>query len=233
MRRAERLFQIIQILRRSKSIVRACELAEELEVSERTIYRDIAALKAERVPIDGEAGIGYRLGKGYDLPPLMFTQDELEALLIGARIVQTWADPELGRAADDLLAKIRAVLPRDLRPRLDGLQLVSPPSWRKPDVTIDVARVRAWLHQQQKLRLSYQDEKGRQTERDIRPLTLAFYPPVWLLLAWCELRNDFRVFRIDRIIEAEFLQDRFGEEPGKRLVDYLKLESAHLIQQSP
>jgi predicted DNA-binding transcriptional regulator YafY len=222
MRRAERLFQIIQILRRGHRAVTAQVLAAELEVSVRTVYRDVAELIGQRVPIEGAAGVGYLLRDGFDLPPLMFTEDELDALLIGTRIVESWADPELGRAAADVLAKIAAVLPEQMRPRIASLTLAAPPSGRQPEIVVDMAALRRWVREERKLRLVYLDLKGATTTRTVRPMTLAFFPPVWLLLGWCELRRDFRSFRVDRITEVEFLAERYAQEPGRRLVDYLR-----------
>ena len=221
MRRADRLFQIIQILRRARRAVTADALAVELEVSVRTVYRDVAELVSQRVPIEGAAGVGYLLREGFDLPPLMFTEDELDALLIGTRIVKSWADPELGRAAADVLAKIAAVVPRDRRARIESLGLVAPPSGRRPEIAIDMAALRRCIREERKVHIDYLDLKGAATVRTLRPMTLAFFPPVWLLLGWCELRQDFRAFRIDRIASIEFLPERYPQEPGRRLVDYL------------
>ena len=221
MRRADRLFQIIQILRRARRAVTADALAVELEVSVRTVYRDVAELVSQRVPIEGAAGVGYLLREGFDLPPLMFTEDELDALLIGTRIVKSWADPELGRAAADVLAKIAAVVPRDRRARIESLGLVAPPSGRRPEIAIDMAALRRCIREERKVHIDYLDLKGAATVRTLRPMTLAFFPPVWLLLGWCELRQDFRAFRIDRIASIEFLSERYPQEPGRRLVDYL------------
>lgn len=221
MRPAERLFQIIQILRRRRGVVTAQALAAELEVSVRTVYRDIAELIAQRVPIEGAAGVGYLLREGFDLPPLMFSEDELEALLLGTRIVESWADPELGRAAADVLAKIAAVVPVPRRARIESLALAAPPSERRSEIAIDMAALRHWVREERKVRIDYLDLKGAATVRMVRPMTLAFFPPVWLLLGWCELREDFRSFRVDRIAAIEFLPERYPQEPGRRLVDYL------------
>ena len=160
MRRADRLLQIIQILRRARGVVTGDALAAELEVSVRTIYRDVAELIGQRVPIEGAAGVGYLLRDGYDLPPLMFTEDELEALLIGIRIVKSWADPELGRAAADVLAKVAAVVPEHRRARIESLSLAAPASSRRPEIAIDMAMLRRWVREERKVRIEYHDLKG-------------------------------------------------------------------------
>lgn len=223
MRRADRLFQIIQILRRDRfRPVTAQALAAELEVTVRTVYRDMADLQARRVPIRGEAGVGYVLEPGFDLPALMFSEDEIEALVLGARIVETWADPALGRAAGDLLAKIEAVVPAPLQARIRSLGLSAPPGRPPPEPGLDMATLRQWVREQRKLRIAYRDEAGRPSERILWPQALAFFPPVWLLVGWCELRQNFRSFRIDRVDRADFLEDRYPLTPGKRLVDFIR-----------
>lgn len=213
MRKADRLFEIIQILRRRR-VVKARELAERLEVSERTIYRDVQALIASRVPIDGEAGVGYSLRKGYDLPPLMFRPEEIEALVFGARIVKSWGDSEMARAADTALERIAPALPEHLRHLLADTVLWAPVSRQRAPLAFDLARLRAAIRERTKLRFRYRDEHGAQTTRTVRPLLLCFYGPVWLAGAWCELRSDFRFFRLDRMSEVEFLPDRFPADPG-------------------
>lgn len=228
-RRADRLFQLIQVLRRRHGrAVTAGAVATELEVSVRTVYRDIRDLQAQRVPIEGEAGVGYVLREGFDLPPLMFTEDEIDALVIGARIVQSWADPGLAAAAGDALAKVEAVLPAQLRPRVRTLGLLSPPTPRRPEVAIDMAALRLAVREQRKVTVDYVSEAGERTSRTIWPMALAFFPPVWLLLAWCELRQDFRSFRVDRIHAILFGEDRYPPTPGRRLVDYLKQQNAEI-----
>lgn len=214
MRRTERLFAIIQIMRRARAPVTAASIAEELETSLRTIYRDVAELIAQRVPVRGEAGIGYMLESGFDMPPLMLTPDEIEAAVLGARWVAGRGDPALARAANDLVAKIGAVIPSHLRPFLLEGALTTPdrPERIRPD-TLDVARVRAAIRGQTKIRLSYRDESERETRRTVWPVAIAYYETVRLLAAWCELRQDFRHFRTDRVSEAEFLEDRY---PGRR-----------------
>ena len=221
MRRADRLFEIIQILRRRK-LARASDLAEHFEVSERTIYRDIQDLIVSGVPIEGEAGVGYVLRGGFDLPPLMFNERELEALVLGARMVQSWSDPELAEAAADVIAKVETVIPAALREHMAKTALIAPARHYAEPVKVDMQALRAAVRERHKLRLSYCDEQDRASEREVRPLALAFYGPVWLLVAWCELRVDFRCFRLDRIAEASVLAERFRLEPGRTLQDFLK-----------
>ena len=213
MRRTERLFAIIQILRRARAPITAQAVADELETSLRTIYRDIAELVAQRVPVRGEAGIGYMLEAGFDMPPLMLTPDEIEAAVLGAQWVSGRGDPALARAAQDLVAKIGAVIPSHLRPHLLDAALTTPePPRLRPD-SLDVARVRAAIRGQTKIRLGYRDELDQETRRTVWPVAIAYYESVRLLAAWCELRQDFRHFRTDRVFEAEFLSERY---PARR-----------------
>jgi len=211
MRRTERLFAIIQILRRARAPITAAAMAEELETSLRTVYRDIAELIAQRVPVRGEAGIGYMLDSGFDMPPLMLTPDEIEAVVLGARWVAGRGDPALARAANDLVAKIGAVIPAHLRPfLLDGALTTPDHSLHrvKPD-SLDVARVRLAIRSQTKVCLTYRDENEQETRRTVWPIAIAYYETVRLLAAWCELRQDFRNFRTDRVTQAEFLDERY------------------------
>ena len=214
MRRTERLFAIIQILRRARAPVTAQSMADELETSLRTVYRDIAELIAQRVPVRGEAGIGYMLESGFDMPPLMLTPDEIEAAVLGARWVSERGDPALSRAASDLVAKIGAVIPSHLRPYLLDTALTTPDAKRRvvPD-SLDVGRVRAAIRAQTKVRLTYRDEADKETRRTVWPVAIAYYESVRLLAAWCELREDFRHFRTDRVSDAEFLEERY---PARR-----------------
>ncbi|MEZ5849002.1 MAG: YafY family protein [Geminicoccaceae bacterium] len=221
MRRADRLFEIIQLMRR-RGLVRARDLAEALEVSERTVYRDIADLVAQRVPITGEAGVGYMLDKGYDLPPMMLTRAEIEALVMGVRIIETWSDCEMCDAAGSLLAKIEAVLPEELRPMIHTCHLLAPASHDTVAMDIDPVELRRAIREQRYVNIDYSDINGTRSMRRIRPLGLAFYGPVWLLFTWCELRLDFRSFRLDRICAMEVTGDRFPREPGRGLQDFMK-----------
>lgn len=220
MRRADRLFDIIQLLRRNQ-LVRAQDLAAELEVSERTIYRDIAALIASGVPIEGEAGVGYVLRGGFDLPPLMFDEEEIEALVLGAQIVEGWADPGLAGASARALAKIEAVLPEALRRHMVELPVNAPPDhWAEP-LAVELSAVRHAIRDRQKLWICYRSKAGEESTRTVRPLLLSFYGSIWNLTTWCEMRGDFRTFRLDLIAEAKFLDARFTDEPGKRLADLM------------
>ena len=214
MRRAERLFQIIQILRRTPKPITADAVAAELEISKRTVYRDIADLVGQRVPIRGEAGVGYVLEAGLDLPPLMLTQDEIEAAVLGAQWVARHSDPILARAAEDLIAKIGAVVPERLRPYVLEPVTDTPPVRNLAADGLDMARVRAQIHAGRKIALCYRDEQGRETRRTVWPVTVGYLETVRHLIAWCELRQDFRSFRTDRVTAAGFLDERYPERPG-------------------
>ena len=210
MRRADRLFRIIQVLRRKKRPVTAGEIAAELEASVRTIYRDIAQLMVDRVPIRGEAGIGYVLDGGFDMPPLMLTADEIEAAMLGAQWVMGRGDAALQRAAADLVAKIGAVIPEHLRPVLMEPAGAAAPAQRETPVdVIDMARVRTAIRSQGKIRLAYRDEKGVESSRIVWPIAVSYWERVRLIVAWCELRQGFRHFRTDRIVASEFLESRY------------------------
>lgn len=214
MRRADRLFQIIQILRRHRGPVTAESIAVELETSKRTVYRDIADLIGQRVPIRGEAGTGYVLEGGFDLPPLMLTTDEIEAAVLGAQWVSARGDPDLARAALDLIAKITAAVPERLRPYISEPASGMPPAPRQARDGLDIAQARAWIHGGRKIRLAYRDEQERTSERTVWPIIIGYRDAVRILVAWCELRQDFRHFRTDRIAAAEFLDERYAERPG-------------------
>lgn len=224
MRRADRLFQLIQFLRGQRGVTTAQAIAEVLEVSVRTVYRDVADLIGSGVPIEGEPGVGYLMRSGYDLPPLMFEVEEIEAIVLGAQIVTSWGDPALAAAAGRALDKVEAVLPERLRGELLNTALFAPPSRMRTPFTVDLAALRRAVRARNKVHFRYQDEQTRPSERTVRPLGIAFYGPVWLLLAWCELRVDFRAFRVDRMADAVVLADSFVEERGKTIVDYLKRE---------
>lgn len=214
MRPSDRLFQIIQILRRSRRPLTAEAIAGELETSKRTVYRDISALVGQRVPIRGEAGLGYVLDGGFDLPPLMLSAEEMEAAVLGARWVESRADPALARAASDLIGKLAAIVPEHLRDLAFDPASRMAPAWDQAPDCIDLARARKWIHEGRKIGLSYKDEQGRESQRIIWPVVIGYYDCVRHVIAWCELRKDFRSFRTDRIIGAEFLEQRYPERPG-------------------
>ncbi len=224
MRRADRLFEIIQHMRR-KPTVKARELSASLEVSERTIYRDVRDLIASGVPIEGEAGVGYVLKAGFDLPPLMFKEQEIEALVLGARIVESWADAELAEAASDAIAKIEAVIPDQLKVYMANTALLAPCAHYMAPISFDLAELRRAVRSRLKIRFCYTDVLRQGTERTVRPLSLAFFGPVWVMAAWCELRADFRTFRLDRMDGFSVTQEPFKSERGKTLHDFLKRPS--------
>lgn len=211
MRRADRLFEIIQVLRRASGPITADRIAAELETSRRTIYRDIDALVAQRVPIRGEAGVGYVLERGFDLPPLMLTADEVEAVALGAQWVVAHADAGLARAALDVLAKLAAIVPEDLRPLIDDPAVATPPGHARDDGPADVARLRRWCREGRKLAIRYVDATGASSERVIRPFMLGYVATARVVAAWCELRQEFRVFRTDRLAAITFLDERYPE----------------------
>jgi predicted DNA-binding transcriptional regulator YafY len=211
MRRADRLFQIIQVLRRTRKPMTADAIAAELETSKRTIYRDIATLIGQRVPIRGEAGMGYILEKGFDLPPLMLTPDEIEAAVLGAQWVASNADPALSRAANDLIAKIADTVPERLRPFVLEPASRARPGRNKEIDRIDMVRTRAQIHEGKKITLRYRDEHGRESQRTIWPIAIGYHEAVRILAAWCELRDDFRSFRTDRVVDADYLGDKYPE----------------------
>lgn len=223
MRRADRLFQIVQFLRR-RHVVTAAWLAAELEVSERTVYRDIHDLQGSGVPIDGEAGVGYTLRRGYDLPPLMFNDAEIEAMVLGARVVTSWGDAALARAASDALARVEAALPDRLRQRLTNTRLYAPGFHVRPAVAAGLTLFREAIEGHRKAWFAYNGLEAPRTERTVRPLGLFFWGSAWSMTAWCELRADFRNFRLDRVADARLLDDTFADEPGRTLEDYFRLE---------
>jgi predicted DNA-binding transcriptional regulator YafY len=220
MRRADRLFQIVQLLRRRRTVTTAKQIAEKLEISERTVYRDIRDLAAAGTPIDGEAGVGYRIRPGYDLPPLMFDREEIQALVLGARIVRQVGDPALVRASESILAKVATVLPKDLEPLLAETRLFAPAGRARAKSADALAIVREALIDRRRMKIRYANERGETTERTVRPLGVFFWGKTWTLAAWCELRVDFRNFRLDRVSESTLL-DTFEEEPGRTLRDLL------------
>ncbi len=222
MRRAERLFELVQLIR-GRRLSTAAWLAERLEVSMRTVYRDVVDLQAQGVPIEGEAGVGYRLGSGYELPPLMFSASQAQALVAAVRIASIRLDPRLAREAEDALGRILAVLPAPERTAADRLAIFVPDRVGERLLGRDrLEPIRQAIDARRKVRLAYRDVKGAPSERTIRPLGCFCWDTVWTLAAWCELRDDFRHFRLDRIDEVAVLDDTFRDEPGHTLADFLR-----------
>ena len=224
MRRADRLFQILQYLRGGR-LTTAAQLAEKLEVTPRTIYRDVAHLIGSGVPIEGEAGVGYLMRDGYDLPPLMFTHDEMVALVAGARILQTWGGSNMAAAAQEALVKIDAVLPETERVRVGHINVHAMDTpWQGGSWRAFLDQFEAASENLVRLKIIYADEAGERTERVVRPLGVWFWGKVWTAVCWCELRQDFRMFRLDRVIELAEL-DRFRPVKGQTLRDFYETEA--------
>jgi len=221
MRRADRLFRLVQLLR-ARRFATAKFLAESLEVSERTVYRDVRDLSLSGVPIEGEAGVGYALRRDFDLPPLMFDYEEIEALTAGARMVQAWSSPKLARAAQAALDKIAAALPNEKRIAMERTRLYAPTFHIDPELGRVMDTMREAIVGSRRLAFAYKDEAGRESQRTVRPLGLYFWGQRWTLAAWCESREDFRSFRLDRT-SAVGVGARFPDEPGKRLDDFLRM----------
>ncbi len=230
MRRADRLFHIIQLIR-GRRLTTAAFLADRLEVSERTIYRDVSDLQTQGVPIEGEAGVGYRLGAGFDLPPMMFTQEEAKALVASVRIAQAWLDPVLARNAQDALGKIMSVLPVDARAAAESLVVFAPAWGLEAPAQRTLQTLREAAQDRCKLFINYRDLTDKASERTIRPLGCFYWGRVWTLAAWCEQRQDFRSFRVDRVTYVRRLDERFRDEPGRTLADHLRIEEARSKEQ--
>lgn len=215
MRRTERLFQIIQILRANRSPVTGRSLADELEVSLRTLYRDMAELTAQRIPVTGEAGTGYVLGEGYDMPPLMLTADELEAAALGAAWVVSQADPSLANAARDLVSKLSDAIPQELRPIV--LEASSRPISIQPKIKerFDGYDLRRAIRERSRLQLTYKDQNEGITTRVVWPILIAYLDANRYIVAWCETRQDYRHFRTDRVHDLKVLEDKY---PARRAV---------------
>lgn len=220
MRRADRLFQLIQHLHYDR-VITARDLAESLEVSERTIYRDVQDLSLSGVPIEGEAGSGYRLLRGFHLPPLMFTEEELAALLLGTRMVRAWTDKGLARAANQAIKKIENAIPEHLQAELARDDLIVPDFPASGPVATVLGLIRPAIKSQHKIEFDYQREDGQHSHRIVHPVGLFYWGKVWTQVAWCELRNEFRHFRLDRIYSALVLEQHYQSEPGRTLQDFL------------
>lgn len=220
MSRAERLLDLLNALRRHRCPVTGRALADELGISLRTLYRDIASLQAQGAPVEGAPGVGYVLRPGFLLPPLMFPPEEIEALVLGSRWVADRADAPLQMAARSALARIAAVLPPDLKADLEVSGLLVGPGTPPPPDVIDPALLRRAIRAERKLALSYRDAAGALSERIVWPFALAFFDSVRVLLAWCEARQDFRTFRTDRILAATLLEARAPRRRGALLTDW-------------
>ncbi|WP_313531087.1 YafY family protein [Shinella sp.] len=217
MRKASRLFEIIQILRLARNPITAAEIAARLEVTVRSIYRDIAALQAMRVPVEGERGIGYILRPGFDLPPLMFSIEETEAIVLALALLDRAGDTELKAAAGRVAEKIAGAVPPPLRQTLSARALHAWGSVPRQPEGIDLATVRRAIRDEEKLLIDYRDEYARATERTIRPIALIYYSETANIVAWCELRQAIRNFRADRVEACERTEAHFrGEGDGLR-----------------
>lgn len=223
MARSQRLLELIQVLRRHRQPVSGQALADELSVSLRTVYRDIQTLIGQGATIDGEAGLGFVLRPGCVLPPLMFSDEELEALVLGLRWVAQRTDASFEHAAMNALAKIAAVLPDDLRNNVEGIGLIAVPS-RDADARHDLAPIRAAIRSEQMVMLDYADVKGEHTRRTVWPIALAFFENSRVLAAWCELRQDFRHFRIDRIIALHKIGQRYPQRRRVLMKQWREIE---------
>jgi predicted DNA-binding transcriptional regulator YafY len=222
MRRGDRLFEVIQHLRTASRPVTAARLAETLEVTVRTVYRDIAALQARRVPIEGAPGLGYVLRRGFDLPPLMFTLEEVEAIVVGARLLRRTGDLGLQQAAESVLSKITVILPQALREHLVAAPFFVSGHGAEASPVIDLSAVR----ERRKIRLTYRDDKGHRTRRTVWPIAIAYYVQSTLIAAWCELREDYRHFRADRVMTATVLDEQFDARDGELASAWLALKAA-------
>lgn len=215
MRKAERLFQIIQILRRSSRPVTSAQLAGELEVARRTIYRDVAHLIGQRVPIEGEAGFGYVLDPRYDMPPLMLTPEEIEAVLLGVQLVEKLGDPAITNAARDVVAKIASTIPDDLLPFIAEPAVSLKPGEVANDSTFDTRPLRRAIREGKKIKLDYRAADGEVSHRIVWPVLLGYADAHSLLIAWCELKQAFRHFRTERILNLEVLEETIGVPRAK------------------
>lgn len=231
MRRADRLFRIVQLLR-SGRLLTARNLAEKLQVSHRTIYRDVQNLQLSGVPITGEAGVGYTLRRDFDIPPLMFDREEIAALVLGARMVEAWGGTQLTEAANRALRKIEAVLPASLRENIDDVLLYAPGLRAPVEVRRKLDQLHAAAQQRRIVLVAYSREDGQPSVRRVHPLALYFWGGVWTMAAWCEMRVDFRNFRVDRIQHAETLAETFTPTAGQTLADYLKRVRAQTAEGS-
>ena len=229
MRRADRLFRIVNLLRQGR-VVTAARLAEKLQVCERTVYRDVRDLQLSGTPIEGEPGIGYTLRRDFDLPPLMFTAKELTAVVLGARLVQAWGGAESVVGAKAALDRIEAVLPAEMRDRLDAIQMYAPGFRMKAAERERLDLLHAACVERRPVSIAYVKEDGEASKRVVRPLGLYFWSGVWTLVAWCEMRDGFRVFRVDRISGEAVGEGQFTPKRGQKLADYLKTLRMEMVK---
>jgi len=213
--------KLVHYLRRMRRAVTAKRIAEDFGICQRTVYRDIHDLMNSGVPIHGEAGVGYVIDKKYHLPPVMFDPDELEAIALGIGMVRNWTDEKFAEKANSAYEKIQAALPESLLMELQQLATYSAPSTAKIPWQVSFSDVRECIRQKQKIKFTYTDLKEQTSKRKIRPLSLVFFGPVWLLTGWCEKRKDFRNFRLDRMKDLNVTKELFRDEKGKTLQDYI------------
>lgn len=221
MRRADRLIKIVHYLRRMRHAVTAAKIAEDFEICQRTVYRDIQDLMNSGVPIYGEAGVGYVIDKKYHLPPVMFDFDELEAIALGINMVCNWTDEQFSLKANSALEKIQAVLSDTLLRDMNQLTTHSVESNGKIPWEVSFSDIRECIRGKRKIQFHYKDLKDKESRRRIRPLSMVFFGPVWLVTGWCETRKAFRNFRLDRMRELVVTDQTFRDERGKTLRDYL------------
>ena len=221
MRRADRLIKIVHYLRRMRRAVTARQIADHFEVCQRTVYRDIQDLMNSGVPIYGEAGVGYLIDKKYHLPPVMFDFDELEAIALGINMVRTWTDEKFSKVAENALEKIQAVLSEPLLNEMQQLTTYSAESGDKIPWEVSFSDIRECIRSRRKIKFHYTDLNDKTSDRTIRPLSLVFFGPVWLVLGWCETREDFRNFRLDRMAELAIPGTTFKDEKDKTIKAYV------------
>ncbi|HSU05553.1 MAG TPA: YafY family protein [Acetobacteraceae bacterium] len=227
MRRADRLFDIIQVLRLARTPLTAAAIAAELEVTPRTVYRDIAALQGSRVPIEGAAGLGYVLRRGYELPPLMFTDEEVEAIALAVRLLPRTGDPALIAAARSVLTKLAAAMPDALRDRMASPAFHVSLRGVPAPPAVDLSEIRSAIREARKIRIEYVDGNGTASHRTIRPIAMEYYVAATLVCAWCELRDDYRHFRADRIVSAQALNEEFRDLAPALLAGWAELTRAN------
>lgn len=224
MRRADRLFRLVQLLNPDRHVT-AKTLAEKLEVSERTVYRDMQDLSLSGVPLLSEAGHGYKLLPGFQLPPLMFDEDELASLLLGVRMIKAWTDKDLAKAAERVIEKIHAVIPAHLHTELSKEELLVPDfqSDHRDQLQDRLGQIRLAIKKSQLVAIQYQREDKQKSERRVQPLGLFYWGARWTFVGWCELRDDYRHFRLDRILQLDLLNECFETVEGRSLQDYLTM----------